>query len=87
MCPPIPPHTPHLPQMARRYCREVFEVLRTLKASRDMSVNEVKLVVSIEDPRTKVGVTTCKRSRYNQRVLWAALVPKAWTSVRQGLTQ
>ncbi len=41
-------------QAARTYCREIFEVLRTLKGTRDMSVNEVKLVVSIEDPRTKV---------------------------------
>lgn len=29
--------------------------MRTLKKTRDMSVNEVKLVVSIEDPRTKVS--------------------------------
>lgn len=40
-------------EMARTYCREIFEVLKTLKNTRDMSVNEVKLVVSIEDPRTK----------------------------------
>lgn len=42
-------------QAARVYCREVFELLRTLKATRDMSVNEVKLVISIEDPRTKAS--------------------------------
>jgi hypothetical protein len=47
--------TPLLDQTARTYCREVFEILRTLKQTRDMSVNEVKLIVSIEDPRTRVG--------------------------------
>jgi len=40
-------------ETAKTYCREIFEVLRLLKRTRDMSVNEVKLVVSIEDPRTK----------------------------------
>jgi hypothetical protein len=35
------------------YCAEIIAVLRTLKKTRDMSVAEVKLVVSIEDPRTR----------------------------------
>jgi len=38
---------------ATRFCAEIFEVLRSLKRTRDMSVAEVKLVVSIEDPRTR----------------------------------
>ncbi|GAX81151.1 hypothetical protein CEUSTIGMA_g8584.t1 [Chlamydomonas eustigma] len=38
---------------ATRLCAEIFEVLRSLKRTRDMSVAEVKLVVSIEDPRTR----------------------------------
>ncbi|KAG1678008.1 hypothetical protein FOA52_000803 [Chlamydomonas sp. UWO 241] len=40
-------------ELAQQYCAEIFEVLRTLKRTRDMSVAEVKLVVSIEDPRTR----------------------------------
>ena len=40
-------------QLARQYCADIFEVLRTLKRTRDMSVAEVKLVISIEDPRTR----------------------------------
>ena len=45
-------HT-HL-QTAKLYARELFEVLKLLKRTRDMSVNEVKLVISIDDPRGKV---------------------------------
>ncbi len=41
-------------QTARTYCREVFEALKQLKANRDMSVGEVKLVIQIEDPNLKV---------------------------------
>ncbi|KAF5839315.1 hypothetical protein DUNSADRAFT_1092 [Dunaliella salina] len=40
-------------ETAKAYARELFEVLKLLKRSRDMSVNEVKLVVSIDDPRGK----------------------------------
>lgn len=40
-------------QLAKAYCREIFETLKSLKSARDMSVNEVKLIVSIEDPRAK----------------------------------
>eukprot|EP00983_Pelagomonas_calceolata_P088466 1157209-Pelagomonas_calceolata.AAC.1 len=40
-------------QTAKAYARELFEVLKLLKRTRDMSVNEVKLVVSIDDPRGK----------------------------------
>lgn len=40
-------------QQAKAYCREVVRILRTLKAKRDMSVNEARLIVAIEDPRTR----------------------------------
>lgn len=40
-------------EAAKAMCADIFEVLRTLKLSRDMSVAEVKLIVSIEDPRTR----------------------------------
>jgi len=40
-------------ETAKAYARELFEVLKLLKRTRDMSVNEVKLVVSIDDPRGK----------------------------------
>jgi hypothetical protein len=38
---------------ARRYCREIVNCLKLLKQKRDMSVNEAKLVVAIEDPRAR----------------------------------
>lgn len=38
---------------AKRYCREIVNILKLLKQKRDMSVNEVKLTVAIEDPRAK----------------------------------
>ncbi|KAF8065950.1 Ycf3-interacting protein 1 [Scenedesmus sp. PABB004] len=38
---------------AKALCREVVRMLRTLKARRDMSVNEARLIVGIEDPRTR----------------------------------
>lgn len=38
---------------AKRMCREVVKVLRTLQETRDMTVNEVKLTVQIEDPRAR----------------------------------
>jgi len=38
---------------AKRYCRDVVSVLKNLKQKRDMSVNEVKLTVAIEDPRAR----------------------------------
>lgn len=39
--------------LAKSMCAEIFDVLRTLRETRDMSVAEIKLVVSIEDPRTR----------------------------------
>jgi hypothetical protein len=59
------------PQAAKGYCREIFELLKTLKRTRDMSVNEVKLVVAIEDPRSKVGGTSsaCNKGKHKQHVM------------------
>ena len=34
-------------------CREIVGVLKTLKEARDMSLNEVRLTVAIEDPRAR----------------------------------
>lgn len=34
-------------------CREVVRMLKLLKSNRDMSVNEVKLTIAIEDPRAR----------------------------------
>jgi hypothetical protein len=57
---PNPNPPPHPSQDAKAYCREIVVFLRTLKASRDMSPNEVKLVVAIESPeareRRKLGI-------------------------------
>lgn len=38
---------------AKRYCREVVGMLKKLKEQRDMSLNEVRLTVGIEDPRAR----------------------------------
>ena len=38
---------------AKRLCREMVNVLKLLKQKRDMSVNEVRLTVAIEDPRAR----------------------------------
>lgn len=38
---------------AKMYCREIVNVLKLLKQNRDMTVNEVKLTVAIEDPRAR----------------------------------
>ncbi|KAG2492380.1 hypothetical protein HYH03_009328 [Edaphochlamys debaryana] len=40
-------------EMAQKYCGEIFDLLKLLKRTRDMSFNEVKLIVSIEDPRSR----------------------------------
>ena len=40
-------------QEAKRLCREVVSALRMLKDQRDMSLNEVRLTVAIEDPRAR----------------------------------
>jgi hypothetical protein len=37
-------------QETKRYCREIVQMLRILKEKRDMSLNEVRLTVMIEDP-------------------------------------
>ncbi len=37
-------------QDAKRYCREVVRILKLLKQTRDMTINEVKLTLAIEDP-------------------------------------
>jgi hypothetical protein len=33
----------HPAQMAKSYCADIFEVMRTLKRTRDMSVAEIKV--------------------------------------------
>lgn len=35
------------------YCREIVDILKTLKRTRDMSVNEARLIIAIEDPRAR----------------------------------
>ena len=41
------------PQLAKELCRDVVRMLKLLKSNRDMSVNEVKLTIAIEDPRAR----------------------------------
>ena len=38
---------------AKTYCREIVQVMKSLKQNRDMTVNEIRLTVSIEDPRAR----------------------------------
>lgn len=38
---------------AKRLCREVVGILKRLKSQRDMTLNEVRLTVAIEDPRAR----------------------------------
>lgn len=38
---------------AKKYCREIVQVMKSLKQNRDMTVNEIKLTISIEDPRAR----------------------------------
>lgn len=40
-------------QEAKQYCRDVVRVLQQLKDNRDMTFNEVRLTVQIEDPRAR----------------------------------
>jgi hypothetical protein len=35
------------------YCRDIVDILQTLKRTRDMSVQEARLIIAIEDPRTR----------------------------------
>jgi hypothetical protein len=39
--------------MAQRYARDIFDALKLLKRTRDMSFNEARLIIAIEDPRMK----------------------------------
>lgn len=38
---------------AKRYCQEIVNGLKLLKQKRDMSVNEIRLTIAIEDPRAR----------------------------------
>lgn len=38
---------------AKKYCRDIVQVMKSLKQNRDMTVNEIKLTISIEDPRAR----------------------------------
>ena len=38
---------------AKAYCREIVQVMKSLRQNRDMTVNEIKLTISIEDPRAR----------------------------------
>lgn len=51
-------------------CREVVGILRTLKEQRDMSLNEVRLTVAIEDPRARERRLMGMEVRCCLRPLW-----------------
>ena len=40
-------------QDAKQYCREIMSAVRQLRQKRDMSINEIKLTLAIEDPTTR----------------------------------
>ena len=67
-------------QEAKRYCREIVRVLRTLKDKRDMSLNEVKLTVAIEDPTKReqkeyMGIEVCAEFPYHAAFKAFLLLP------------
>lgn len=56
-------------QEAKQYCRDVVQVLQALKEKRDMTFNEVRLIVQIEDPRARE-----QRRTMDIEVLWEFVV-------------
>ncbi len=52
-------------QEAKAYCRDIVEILQTLKRTRDMAVQEARLIIAIEDPRARerrtVGIEVRRR--------------------------
>lgn len=40
-------------ETAKQYCRDIVDTLKLLRTTRDMSVNEARLIIAIEDPRAK----------------------------------
>ncbi len=40
-------------QDAKKYCREVMRAVKQLREKRDMSINEIKLTLAIEDPTAR----------------------------------
>lgn len=40
-------------EQANQYCQDIVEALRKLEVNREMSYNEVKLTIAIDDPRTR----------------------------------
>jgi len=40
-------------QEAKKYCREVMSAVKQLREKRDMSINEIKLTLAIEDPTAR----------------------------------
>ena len=48
-------------------CKRITDIVRTLRQKRDMSLNEIRLTLAIEDPVAKerrdyLEVTVCQRS-------------------------
>ena len=40
-------------QQAKKLCRDIMKAVRQLQDKRDMSINECKLTIAIEDPRSR----------------------------------
>ena len=40
-------------QQAKKLCRDIMKATSQLKDKRDMSINECKLTIAIEDPRSR----------------------------------
>ena len=55
-------------QQAKQLCRDITKAIRTLEKQRDMNVNEIKLIIAIEDPRSRerreaMGIEASRGSR------------------------
>lgn len=40
-------------QQAKKLCRDIMKAVNQLQDKRDMSINECKLTIAIEDPRSR----------------------------------
>ena len=51
-------------QQAKKLCRQITKIVSQLQEKRDMSINECKLTIAIEDPRARerreaMGIEVC----------------------------
>lgn len=60
-------------QQAKKLCRDIMKAVRQLQEKRDMSINECKLTIAIEDPRSRE-----RREALGIEVSWHACWHQSW---------